>query len=283
MARNKRFIVIFVILLGASCGYGTMGISLYSTGNSMRKKTIIFDLEGVLFQENKVAFAKKVGVGALARYTLSSWASPESICLDTLEKISSTEPNQPSIPLRHRNKNMPCCIIDWQLGKASQVDVRKQLRAQIEALGRDNFFKNEQEQLIVEKLLDVSIDPKHLADIAKPVPAMINLAKQLKQHGYQLFILSNLAQEPYDILRAEHPDIVALFDDIIISAQVGMLKPHKEIYEYIIQKYHLNPATCVFIDNQEDNIQAAEQLGILGIVHKNSRTTKNELAKLGIK
>ncbi|HRQ62667.1 MAG TPA: HAD-IA family hydrolase [Candidatus Dependentiae bacterium] len=280
----KRFIVIFMLLLNIqNMLYGIMGTQHTGMEKIMPKKTIIFDLEGVLFEEDKIAFAQKIGVGTLARYSLSSWSNPETVCLDTLQKISSQEANQPEVPLRHRDRIMPRCIVDWQLGNATAQHVRQQLKSQLDTLHKQNFFRNDQEKDIITQILDISINPDHLAEIAKPVPAMVNLLKHLHDHGYQLFILSNLAQEPYAVLHREFPHITALFQDIIISANIKMLKPDKKIFEHIINTYALNPQDCIFIDNQKENVVAAESLGIAGIIHKSPRATKNALAKLGIK
>lgn len=247
------------------------------------KKVVIFDLDGVLFKENKPAFIKKVGFGELAKYTLRTWTTPESICLDTLESISKCEDNQPAVPLTHRGRIMPCCIIDWQLGKKSHLQVRKELATHIDALAAKNHFKNDQDKNLTKRILDISLNPEHLADITAPIPGMVQLAKQLKCNGYKLFLLSNLAQEHYEILQKHHPEIAQLFDGVIISAHVNMLKPHKKIYEHILTQYNLKPQECIFIDNQQENVDAAQACGIDSITHKTVSQTKVYLNKLGIK
>lgn len=245
--------------------------------------TIIFDLDGVLFQENRTAMAKKIGIGQLAKYALFNWSNPESKCLDVLHTISLQESDQPKIPLIHHGRNMPRCIIDWQLGRTSHKQVQQKLMQQIEALDKTKFFKSAHEKELTQRILDISLDPEHLIDVAKPITSMVQLAKQLKQQGFRLFILSNLAKEPFNVLRSAYADIAQLFDGIIISGHVQMLKPHKEIYEHLLNTYKLNRYECVLIDNLEENIKAANKMGIAGIVHKNTRSTKAQLIKLGVK
>jgi len=244
--------------------------------------TVIFDLDGVLFQRNKTAFAQKVGLGKITKYTLLNWANPETTCLNTLHTISCQESNQPHIPLIHRGKKMPCCIIDWQLGHKSHTQVRNELEKHLEALDQKNHFKNSQEKELVQRMLDVSIDPQYLNDIVKPTTAMIELAKELKNRNYKLIILSNLAQEQYDLFQKTYPEITQLFDDIIISAQVKMLKPNNEIYQHLLDRHTLTAQECIFIDNQKENVDGAQQKGIHGIWHKNMRTTRMSLEKLGV-
>jgi hypothetical protein len=145
MKEIKRFIVLasWSILISQNTISMTQeaGVPMRDT----TKKVIIFDLDGVLFKENKPAFIKKVGFGELAKYTLRSWTTPENICLDTLECISKCEDNQPEVPLTHRGRVMPCCIIDWQLGKKSHLQVRKELVVGMEVIadGQDILFATE--------------------------------------------------------------------------------------------------------------------------------------------
>ncbi len=247
------------------------------------KKTIIFDLDGVLFKENKPAFVKKVGFSDLARYTLRTWATPESICLDTLECISTQEIKKHETPLLHRGRSMPGCIVDWQLGDKNHIQVRQELAQHIDALAAKNHFKSEQDKELTKRILDITLNPEHLAEITAPILPMVQLAKQLKQKGYKLFLLSNLATEHYEVLKTKYPEIAELFEGIVISAHVKMFKPHKQIYHHILEAYRLDAQECIFIDNQKENVDAAQECGITGITHKNINKTKHELVKLGIK
>jgi len=279
---------IFIVILS----YGILVISstrpsttlVGETMHENRKKIIIFDLDGVLFKENKPAFIKKVGFSDLAKYTLRTWSTPENICLDTLQCISTQEVKKHEIPLMHRGRSMPCCIMDWQLGDKDHIQVRQELAQHIDALAAKNHFKSEQDRDLTKRILDITLNPEHLADITTPISPMVQLAKQLKENGYKLLLLSNLATEHYDILHAKYPEIAKLFDGrIIISAHVKMLKPHKQIYQHVLDTYQLKAQECIFIDNQQENVDAALQCGIVGITHKNVNRTKIELVKFGIK
>lgn len=282
MKGYKIFIVILPYSILNGGVYAPCNAKVEQTMNPTTKKVIIFDLDGVLFKENKPAFIKKVGLGDLAKYTLRTWSTPEGICLDTLDCISKQE-QQPDIPLLHRGRAMPQVIIDWQLGQKTHTQVRTELAQHIDALAQKKHFKNDQDKDLTKRILDISLNPEHLAEIIAPVPAMVQLAKQLKQKGYKLYLLSNLAKEHYDILREKHPEIAKLFDGIVISAHVKILKPHKRIYEHILTQYQLKPQECIFIDNQQENVDAAQNCGIDSIVHKTVSQTKTNLNKLGVK
>jgi HAD superfamily hydrolase (TIGR01509 family) len=253
-----------------------------SENESTKITTIVFDLGGVLFQQSKTAFAQKVGLGKLTKYTLFNWSNPETTCLNALHTISLQESRQPSVPLLLRDKKMPCCIIDWQLGHTSHAHALNELKQQIEMLAQKNHFKNSQEKELVLRMLDVGIDPQHLNDIVKPATAMIELVKELKSRKYKIIILSNLAQEQYDLFHKTYPEITQLFDDIIVSSHVNIIKPNQEIYQHLLDTHKLTAQECVYIDNQDDNIEAAQQKGMRSISHKNLRATRASLEKLGV-
>jgi len=257
-------------------------ISTNASDTQQKITTIIFDLPDVVFQQSKTAFAQKVGLGKLTKYTLFNWSNPETTCLHALQTISSQESGQPSVPLLLRDKRMPCCIIDWQLGQKSHTQTYHELKKQVEMLAQNNHFKNNQEKELVLRMLDIGIDPQHLNDIVKPAPVMIDLVKELKSRNYKVMILSNLAQEQNDIFHKTYPQITQLFDDIIVSSQVKILKPNKEIYQHLLNTHGLTAQECVYIDNQKDNIEAAQQQGMQSIWHKNMRATRTSLAKLGV-
>ncbi len=59
-----------------------------------------------------------------------------------------------------------------------------------------------------------------------------------------------------------------------------MVKPNADIYEYLLKEYNLKESECVFIDDREENVDAAEDLGINGIVFHNYGQACAELDKL---
>jgi HAD superfamily hydrolase (TIGR01509 family) len=61
-----------------------------------------------------------------------------------------------------------------------------------------------------------------------------------------------------------------LFDGLVISGEVGMVKPNADIYRYLLDTYKLDPAECIFIDDRDDNIEAGEKLGIKGYLFDGS-------------
>lgn len=88
------------------------------------------------------------------------------------------------------------------------------------------------------------------------------LIGELKAAGYKLYVLSNMSQEYIAYLR-RFP-VYALFDGEVVSCEEHTVKPERRIYEILLERYGLDPAETLFVDDRPANIAAAEALGIRG-------------------
>ena len=105
---------------------------------------------------------------------------------------------------------------------------------------------------------------------------MLDLLRRVRRAGLKTAMLSNswgITAYPADLL----PE---LFDAVVISAQVGMRKPEERIFRHAAGLLGLDPAECVFIDDIEANVQAAEALGMTGVLHTDPAATEGRLAEL---
>ena len=110
----------------------------------------------------------------------------------------------------------------------------------------------------------------------KTVPAMYDLLRSARAAGVRTCLLSNSwGSEWYD-----RTDFPALFDGVVISCEVGMRKPEPEIFEHAAQLIGLPPAACVFVDDVEANITAAEACGMTGVHHSDPAVTTERVATL---
>jgi 2-haloacid dehalogenase len=89
----------------------------------------------------------------------------------------------------------------------------------------------------------------------------VNLALQLKKQGYSIYLLSNFPGDQFEKYRLQN-SYIDMFDDRIISGDVGLAKPDKKIYELAVQKFSLIPEESLFIDDKIENTTSAEKLGI---------------------
>ena len=99
-----------------------------------------------------------------------------------------------------------------------------------------------------------------------PVPGMPELVADLKRAGKKLYLLSNISigfGETYQ----EVPwirELLECFDGLVLSGQIGMVKPHREIFEHLLDTYSLEAKECLFIDDREENLKGAKEVGIGG-------------------
>ena len=99
---------------------------------------------------------------------------------------------------------------------------------------------------------------------------------------YELAILSNLGLESISMFADKMPEMTKYFKTIVYSAEVGMKKPDPEVYQHVLDQLKLSADECIFIDDKPKNIEAANKLGIHGIVYTNPVQLKADLATLGI-
>ncbi|MFW6123652.1 MAG: HAD family hydrolase [Acidobacteriota bacterium] len=97
----------------------------------------------------------------------------------------------------------------------------------------------------------------------------------------KLFLLSNTDALHFNFIRKKFPDIF-IFDDYILSYEAGWIKPEEEIFKLALKKSEEEPENTVFIDDMEENIKAAEALGMKTIHFDSETDLKVELDKLGI-
>ena len=90
---------------------------------------------------------------------------------------------------------------------------------------------------------------------------VIEIIKELKEKGYNIYLLSNTNDFMYEKFIK---DIEYLFDGMVLSYRNHIIKPHDSIYKCIIDTYNLNPEESLFIDDREDNMKTANKFGIKG-------------------
>jgi putative hydrolase of the HAD superfamily len=109
-----------------------------------------------------------------------------------------------------------------------------------------------------------------------PVPGMYDTIRALRAAGFSTALLSNSwGCDEYP--RADFP---GLFDTVVLSGEVGMRKPEKEIFLHAAATLGLAPAECVFIDDMAANVAAAQVCGMTGVLHTETAATARALQDL---
>lgn len=117
--------------------------------------------------------------------------------------------------------------------------------------------------------------------IAGPINGSVSILKQLKQAGFELYGLSNWSAETFPMAQKRY-DFFTLFDEIIISGAVNMIKPDPAIFVYTLERIAHRPGECVIIDDSEHNINVARGLGMAGIHFRSAQQLENDLEEMGI-
>lgn len=149
----------------------------------------------------------------------------------------------------------------------------------------DKGLKNYEE---AEKFLAQDLGQFHAAKLLREgvnelaaIPAGISIFNEIKNLGYKTYILSNMSEAPLQRIASEN-DFVTRVDGAIWSYQVKAAKPEPEIYQILLKTYQLKAGECIFIDDREENIVAANANGIDGIVCRDHDYVRQELERLRI-
>lgn len=105
-------------------------------------------------------------------------------------------------------------------------------------------------------------------------PVMMELVAQLNGLGLRTGLLSNSWANHYP------PDVLAHFDPILISGEVGLRKPDPEIFRLLLRRLELPAGRVAFVDDVPPNVRAAAELGIQAVRHVDAATTRAALAGL---
>jgi len=92
-------------------------------------------------------------------------------------------------------------------------------------------------------------------------PVMMDWVRALKNHGLKIAVLSNMPIEISTHMRRFAPWFTE-FDYVCFSAEVHLAKPEPAIFHACLKVVGSKPEECLFIDDREDNVEAAQALGM---------------------
>jgi putative hydrolase of the HAD superfamily len=109
-------------------------------------------------------------------------------------------------------------------------------------------------------------------------PAIVELLADLRAGGTPLALLSNAGPDYGSYFR--HGPLGDFFTACYVSGELGLLKPHADIYRHVLGDLGITPAEAIFIDNRASNVAGAEALGITGHVFTDAARLREFLATL---
>ena len=157
----------------------------------------------------------------------------------------------------YRNTNV---IYDFESGKLEPHQVLQSVNEcfglalgmeEFKSLWSDIFFENKEMEKVVDTL----------------------------RGRYRLFIISDTNILHYEYIAARFP-VIHKFEGHVLSFRVGVRKPHPKIFEAALKRASCPAEETIFIDDKEQNVEGARQLGITGIVHSSVEETRRELTRL---
>lgn len=103
--------------------------------------------------------------------------------------------------------------------------------------------------------------------------------QELKNEGFHVYYLSNFSRKAYDECQ-DSLDFIPFMDGGILSYQDHVIKPDPAIYRLLMERYHLKPEECVFLDDVLHNVEGARAEGMYAIQFLNLEQARAELNRI---
>jgi 2-haloacid dehalogenase len=117
--------------------------------------------------------------------------------------------------------------------------------------------------------------------LGEAIAGTVSIMKELKRAGYALYGLSNWSAETFPHARRKH-EFFDLLDDMVISGEVGHVKPDPEIFQLLLDRIGRPARECLFIDDALPNIRQAQKMEFVTIHFQSPDQLRAALHDLGI-
>lgn len=124
--------------------------------------------------------------------------------------------------------------------------------------------------------------PRFLDSIGDPVPGMRALVEELDAAGVPLFAITNFSGEFWPPFRAREAAVFDRFRGVVVSGDERLVKPDAAIYRLAIDRFGVDPARTVFIDDNAANVAGAAGAGLIALHFTGEPALRHELHALGL-
>lgn len=124
-------------------------------------------------------------------------------------------------------------------------------------------------------------DEDYEESIGGTIQTSVDLLRSFKQAGYPLYALSNWSVEKFAVIRPKYA-FLDWFDDILISAEVKLIKPDPRIFSVFLERAGRKASECLFIDDSRENAAVASRLGFNAIYYQSPEQLKKDLGQYGL-
>lgn len=108
------------------------------------------------------------------------------------------------------------------------------------------------------------------------VPGMREVIVELRGNNYELYGLTNWSMETFPEAR-ERFGILQMIDRYVVSGAEGQVKPDPRLFQVLLDRYGLKAEECTFVDDNPDNVAAAQGMGMKGIVFVGAEDLRKQL------
>jgi len=235
-----------------------------STGD----KVIIFDLDGVVLTTNSLQAFQEIGIDTTLLYIGAELLYNYQFKIPSKEglfKALELTPADSTFDSYHDGLRMPQIMVDQQIGAQSLIAIQLAMNRQIKNSNRLDAEKN-----LLLQTVAMMTTPEKFIRTRTTIPAGVELLHELKAQGYKIYVLSNWDPTSFPLLKTKFPEIFTyqnndMFDGIMISGNVGMLKPEHAIFKKCLTDFNIKASSAIFIDDTIENVQAAQNMGITAI------------------
>ncbi|MGH2955522.1 MAG: HAD family hydrolase [Solirubrobacterales bacterium] len=110
----------------------------------------------------------------------------------------------------------------------------------------------------------------------RPLEPMVAAVRELRAAGLRTGLVSN----SWSTAHYDRDLLGELFDEVVISAEVGLHKPQPEIFRLASKRVGAPPEACLFVDDLRENCEGAEAVGMTAIRHREAAETIERLSRL---
>jgi len=113
------------------------------------------------------------------------------------------------------------------------------------------------------------------------IEGTVQILRELKQQGTPVYALTNWSTEKFPLAQAKFP-FLREFDGMVVSGIEKCVKPDPQIYNILLNRYHLKAQDCIFTDDNPANIEGAKALGFDTVLFTSSQNLRRALVARGV-
>jgi 2-haloacid dehalogenase len=118
--------------------------------------------------------------------------------------------------------------------------------------------------------------------ISGPIHETVDILEKIKKsNGYRLYALTNWSAETFP-WALDNFKFLHWFEGIVVSGVEKTRKPFPEFYQILFDRYKIDPAKAIFIDDNIKNIEGARKIGLPAIQFQNPQQLKEHLTQIGV-